>query len=486
MELYASSIHELKSRLDSREVSAVEVTRAVLDRIDRVEEKVAAYITIDRDQALLQAEAADRQLADGTGGALCGIPVSVKDVLCTKGLRTTCGSRFLEPFVPPYDATVVEKLKNAGAVILGKVSMDEFAMGSANENCAYGTPKNPWNTDHICGGSSGGSAASVAADECIASLGSDTGGSIRQPASHCGVVGLKPTYGRVSRFGLVAFASSLDQVGPLTKDVTDCALMLNVISGHDPRDSTSVNREVPDYTRALSEGLAGLTVGIPAEYFAEGLDPEVEAAVRNGIAELEAAGAKVVEVSLPHTRYGVAAYYIIAPAEASSNLARFDGVRYGNRDQEASTLIEMYRQSRSQGFGPEVKRRIIIGTYALSSGYYDAYYKKASQARTLIINDYRQAFSQCDVLASPVSPTPAWAIGANADDPLSIYLSDALTIPNNLAGLPGMSVPCGFSSTGLPIGLQLQAAHFEEEKLLRMAYNLEQRLGLAGRKPELA
>ena len=486
MELYASSITDLQKKLQGREVSAVEAATSVFNRIEQVEKTVNAYITLDRDRALAQAEEADRQLADGNGGALCGIPIAVKDVLCTEGLRTTCGSKILENFVPPYDATVVAKLKTAGAVIIGKVSMDEFAMGSANENCAYGTPKNPWETSHICGGSSGGSAAAVAADECIASLGSDTGGSIRQPASHCGVVGLKPTYGRVSRFGLVAFASSLDQVGPLTKNVTDCALMLNAICGHDPKDSTSLKQEVPDFTSALTNDLKGMTIGIPEEYFVEGLDPEVEKAIRNGIATLEAAGAKTVSVSLPHTKYGVAAYYLIAPAEASSNLARFDGVRYGHRDTSAETLQEMYCQSRSQGFGDEVKRRIIIGTYALSSGYYDAYYKKASQVRTLIIEDYKNAFSQCDLLASPVTPTPAWTIGDKSDDPLSAYLSDALTIPNNLAGLPGMSVPCGFSEAGLPIGLQLQGPHFAEENLLRAAFNLEQRLGLSDRKPNLA
>ena len=486
MELYASSITDLQKRLHSREVSAVEAATSVLDRIEAVEKNINAYITVEREKMLAQAEEADRKLAANQGGPLCGIPIAVKDVLCTEGIRTTCGSKILESFVPPYDATVISKLKDAGAVIIGKVSMDEFAMGSANENCAYGTPRNPWSTSHICGGSSGGSAAAVAADECIASLGSDTGGSIRQPASHCGVVGLKPTYGRVSRFGLVAFASSLDQVGPLTKNVSDCAIMLNAICGHDPRDSTSMKQDVPDFTAALSDGLQGMTVGIPAEYFAEGLDPEVEKAVRNGIATLEEAGAKTVSVSLPHTKYGVAAYYLIAPAEASSNLARFDGVRYGLRDSSAETLQAMYCQSRSQGFGDEVKRRIIIGTYALSSGYYDAYYKKASQVRTLIIDDYKKAFDQCDLLASPVTPTPAWAIGAKSDDPLSAYLSDALTIPNNLAGLPGMSVPCGFSEAGLPIGLQLQGPHFAEENLIRAAYNLEKRLGLSDRKPTLA
>jgi len=394
-------------------------------------------------------------------------------------MRTTCGSRILENFVPPYDATTIAKVKQSGAVLLGKVSMDEFAMGSTSENCAFGAPRNPWNTEFICGGSSGGSAASVAADECIASLGTDTGGSIRQPASHCGVVGLKPTYGRVSRYGLVAFASSLDQVGPLTKDVTDCALMMNVISGHDAKDSTSVAREVPDYRKALKEGLQGLKVGIPKEYFIEGLDPEVEKAVQHGINVLREAGAETVEVSLPHTDYCVAVYYIIAPAEASSNLARYDGVRYGFRDKNSDTLLDMYRNSRSLGFGDEVKRRIIMGTYGLSSGYYDAYYKKASQVRTLITEDFKKVFADCDVLASPVTPTPAWKLAEKIDDPLSVYLSDILTISANLAGIPGISVPCGFSGAGLPIGLQIQSAHFREETLLTVAYNLEQRLNIA-------
>ena len=478
MNVDALTIHELQNLLSKGEVSSVETTEAVYKRIEQCEEKVGSYITLCREQALEQAKAADKRIQDGNDGALCGVPVSIKDVMCTKGIRTTAGSRILEPFVPPYDATVVEKLKTAGAVIIGKAGMDEFAMGSSNENCAYGIPRNPWNTDHICGGSSGGSAAGVAADECIASLGSDTGGSIRQPASFCGVVGLKPTYGRVSRFGLIAYASSLDQIGPLTKDVHDCALMMNVIAGYDRKDSTSVNCETPDYLNALSKGLKGMTVGIPEEYFGEGLDPEVDKAVKNGIAALREAGALTVPVSLPHTDYGVAAYYIIAPAEASSNLARFDGVRYGLRDMDAASLVEMYSQSRSQGFGPEVKRRIIIGTYALSSGYYDAYYKKASQVRTLIVDDFKKAFEHCDILASPVTPTTAWRIGEKADDPLSMYLSDVLTIPTNLAGLPGISAPCGFSSAGLPIGLQMQAAHFNEEKLLQAAWNLEQELNI--------
>ena len=485
MNLHALTIHELHDLLAKKEVSAVELAGAVFDRIDAVEEKVGSFISLTKEQALSQAAEADKQLASGAGGALCGIPLAIKDVVCTKGVRTTAGSKILQSFVPPYDATVMHKLQQAGAVMVGKASMDEFAMGSTNENCAYGVPKNPWNSDYICGGSSGGSAAAVAADECIASLGSDTGGSIRQPASHCGVVGLKPTYGRVSRFGLLAFASSLDQIGPFTKDVTDCALMLNVISGYDKRDSTSVNQHVPDYLASLTDGLQGITIGIPEEYFAEGLDSEVEAAVRNSIATLQEAGAAVEEVSLPHTEYGVAAYYIIAPAEASSNLARYDGVKYGLRDMDADSLLDMYKKTRSQGFGDEVKRRIIMGTYALSSGYYDAYYKKASQVRTLIVEDYKKAFEKCDVLVSPVTPSPAWKIGEKSDDPLSMYLSDVLTIPANLAGIPGMSVPCGISKAGLPIGFQIQGAHFAEEKLIRVGYNLEQRLNISAKKPSL-
>jgi aspartyl-tRNA(Asn)/glutamyl-tRNA(Gln) amidotransferase subunit A len=484
MSLHRLTIHELQEMLVRRQVSAVELTRDVLQRIEKVENRVKAFITLDREKAFEQAEAADKELKGGSGGALCGIPLSIKDVLCTNGMRTTCGSRILENFVPPYDATSVMKLKQAGGVLLGKVSMDEFAMGSTSENCAFGPPQNPWDKEYICGGSSGGSAASVAADECIASLGTDTGGSIRQPASHCGVVGLKPTYGRVSRYGLVAFASSLDQVGPLTKDVTDCALMMNVLSGHDAKDSTSVQQEVPDFRKALTEGLAGMKVGIPKEYFIKGLDPEVEKAVLRGINILCEAGAEPVQVSLPHTDYCVAVYYIIAPAEASSNLARYDGVRYGFRDKSSDTLLDMYKNSRSAGFGDEVKRRIIIGTYALSSGYYDAYYKKASQVRTLIAEDFKKVFETCDVLASPVTPTPAWKLAEKIDDPLSVYLSDILTISANLAGIPGISVPCGFSGTGLPIGLQIQAAHFQEEKLLRAAYNLEQRLNISHLRPE--
>ena len=481
MELHAFTIHALQDLLAKGEISSLELTRSVLARIDAVEPKVNAYITLDRNGALAQAEAADEQRKRGEGGSLCGIPLSIKDVLCTKGLRTTAGSKILEPFIPPYDATVVEKLRAEGAVILGKVSMDEFAMGSANENCAYGVPKNPWNLTHVCGGSSGGSAASVAADECIASLGSDTGGSIRQPASHCGIVGIKPTYGRVSRFGLLAYASSLDQVGPLAKDVRDAAIMLGAISGHDPRDSTSVDQPVPDYTAALAPDCKGLTIGIPKEYFGAGLDPEVEQAVRKGIALLTEAGAKTVEISLPHTEYGVAAYYIIAPAEASSNLARYDGVKYGFRDHDQHELLEMYRHSRSKGFGEEVKRRIIIGTYALSSGYYDAYYKKAQQIRSLIARDFKQAFEKCDVLLTPTAPTAAFAAGEKMDDPVTMYLNDMFTIPASMAGLPGISVPAGLDKDGLPLGLQLIGRAFDEETLLRVAAALEKAAAFASR-----
>ena len=486
MDYFALTLSEAKAMLDRGECTAVALTESLLGRIDAVEPRVKSFITLRSDEALAQAARADQARQKGRGGALCGLPLAIKDVLCTSTMPTTCGSRILEHFVPPYDATVIEKLQNEGAVLLGKLAMDEFAMGSTSENCAFGTPENPWKAGYVAGGSSGGSAACVAADQCLASLGSDTGGSIRQPASLCGIVGMKPTYGRVSRYGLVAFASSLDQVGPMTKDVRDCALLLNMISGHDPRDATSSRQPVPDYTAALQNGLQGVRIGVPAEYFGAGLDPEVERVVRAGIAMLADGGAEIVEVSLPHTEYCVAVYYLIAPAEASSNLARYDGVRYGHRTIEADSLLDMYRRSRSEGFGAEVKKRILIGTYALSAGYYDAYYKKASQVRTLIREDFASAFARCDLIASPVTPMPAWRIGDKADDPMALYLSDILTISANLAGIPGMSVPAGFSGEGLPIGLQLQAAHFNEEMLLRAAWNLEQRAGVKGRKPELA
>ncbi len=486
MNPYSLTLARAREKLEQGEITSVELTEAVLSRIDQVEGRVRAYLHLDRDGALARAAEADQMRQEGRAGELLGIPLSVKDVLCTSTMPTTCGSRMLENFIPPYDATVIERLHRAGGVILGKVAMDEFAMGSTSENCAFQVPVNPWKEGYVSGGSSGGSAAAVAADECFASLGSDTGGSIRQPASLCGIVGMKPTYGRVSRYGLVAFASSLDQVGPLTRDVRDCALMMNVIAGYDDRDSTSIDREVPDYTASLVDGMQGIRVGVPKEYFGDGLDPEVETSVRAGIDMLRDAGAEIVEVSLPHTSYCVAVYYLIAPAEASSNLARYDGVRYGFRDRDAESLIDMYRATRSRGFGDEVKRRILIGTYALSAGYYDAYYKKASQVRTLITDDFSHAFTRCDLLVSPVCPTPAWKIGEKSDDPLALYLSDILTISANLAGIPAISVPCGISSDGLPIGMQMQAAHFNEEILLRAAHNLEQRAGMVGRKPDLS
>ena len=476
------TIAQAREKLALGETSSVELVQSVLARIDEVEDRTRAYLTLDREGALAAAEKADK---NGGNGLLHGIPLSLKDVFCTRNMPTTCGSKMLAGFVPPYDATVVERLADAGAIIVGKVAMDEFAMGSTSENCAFQVPENPWKPGYVTGGSSGGSAAAVAAEECFASLGSDTGGSIRQPASLCGIVGMKPTYGRVSRYGLVAFASSLDQVGPLTKDVRDCALMMNVIAGHDPRDSTSIACDVPDYTAMLTDGLQGIRIGVPREYFGHGLDPEVDRAVRDGIAMLADAGAEIVDVTLPHTEYCVAVYYLIAPAEASSNLSRFDGVRFGHRDMDADSLIDMYRSSRSQGFGDEVKRRILIGTYALSAGYYDAYYKKASQVRTLIRDDFTRAFEQCDLLVSPVTPTPAWKIGEKSDDPLALYLSDILTISANLAGIPALSVPCGISKTGLPIGMQMQATHFNEGTLLKAAWNLERKNGLNKKKPTL-
>ena len=486
MKPFELTISQARSELDNGTLSSRDLTVSCLGRIKQIDKDIHSFISVTEEEALQQADAADKQIASGTTEPLCGIPFSMKDLLCTKGVKTTCGSKILENFVPPYDATVVEKLKNQGAVILGKVAMDEFAMGSTSENCAFAVPENPWKPGYVPGGSSGGSASSVSAMECLGSLGSDTGGSIRQPASLCGVVGMKPTYGRVSRYGLVAFASSLDQIGPLTRDVTDSAMMMNGIAGYDKRDSTSVQQELPDFTASLNKGLQGMKVGIPKEYFGDGLDPEVAKVVENGIAILRDAGAETVEVSLPHTEYCVAVYYLIASAEASSNLARYDGAVYGYRDQDAESLIDMYRETRSKGFGDEVKRRILIGTYALSSGYYDAYYKKASQVRTLILNDFRKVYETCDLVISPVTPTPAWKRGAHAGDPLALYLSDILTISANLAGIPGMSVPGGFSADGLPIGIQLQGPHFHEDTLFKAAYNLELGTGLANKCPEIS
>jgi aspartyl-tRNA(Asn)/glutamyl-tRNA(Gln) amidotransferase subunit A len=485
MELYQLTAHGLHEMLLRKEVTCREVAESVLTRIEKVEDRIHAYISLMPEQAMEQAALADARFQKGKAGFLTGIPLAIKDLICTKGVRTSCGSHILENFIPPYDATVIEKLKAAGAVLVGKANMDEFAMGSSTENSFFGPTRNPWDLARIPGGSSGGSAAAVAADECIASLGSDTGGSIRQPASCCGIVGIKPTYGRVSRYGLVAFASSLDQIGPLAKDVRDSALLLNVISGHEPRDSTSVDIPVPDYTRALTNDVRSVVLGVPKECFIEGIDPEVESAVREGIRTLEKLGARVVEVSLPHSDYALAVYYIIAPAEASSNLARYDGVKYGFRAKGTRDLLEMYQESRSQGFGAEVKRRIMLGTYALSAGYYEAYYRKASQVRTLIREDFQKAFSQCDVLLMPTAPTPAFTLGEKVDDPLQMYLSDIFTIPCNLAGLPGLSLPCGFSKQGLPIGLQILANHFQEEKIFRVAYAFEQNTEFHRKKPNL-
>jgi aspartyl-tRNA(Asn)/glutamyl-tRNA(Gln) amidotransferase subunit A len=486
MELHELTIHAAHVLLKTKEISSQELTRAALKRIEDVEQKVDAFVTVAADLALQQAAEADRLIAAGHCEPLTGIPLALKDLICTRGLQTSCASKILENFMPPYDASVTQRLKNSGAVILGKLNMDEFAMGSSTENSGLKITRNPWDLERIPGGSSGGSAAAVAADMCLGALGSDTGGSIRQPASHCGVVGMKPTYGRVSRFGLVAFASSLDQIGPLAKDVTDCAMLLDVIAGHDTADSTSVPVDVPDYQASLTSGLKGLKIGIPREYFVtDGLDPEVAAAVSEAIAVIENLGAESVEISLPHAEYAVAVYYVVAPCEASSNLARYDGVKYGYRSADPSQLMDMYRSTRSSGFGPEVQRRILIGTYCLSAGYYDAYYGKASQVRTLIVQDFTKAFARCDVILSPVAPTPAFKIGEKIDDPLTMYLSDIFTLSANLAGIPGMSVPCGFSRQGLPIGLQLMAKHFDEEALFKLAYNFEQATGFHKQKADL-
>ena len=486
MKLHELSIEKAHELLKAKEISSRELTLAVLERIDALEEAVGAFITITRETALAQADRADKRIAAGDAKPLTGIPLAIKDLMCMQGIPTTCGSKILQTFIPPYDATVIERLKAEDAVIVGKTNMDEFAMGSSTEHSGIKLTRNPWDLSRIPGGSSGGSAAAVAADMCLGALGSDTGGSIRQPASHCGIVGLKPTYGRVSRFGLVAFASSLDQIGPLTKSVGDCTILLNSIAGHDPKDSTSAPQPVPDFRSFLTEGLEGVTVGIPKEYTAlEGLDSNVAAAVFQAVKIMESRGAVCREISLPSTQYVVAAYYVIAPCEASSNLARYDGVKYGFRDATQTNLLEMYRNTRTQGFGPEVQRRIIIGTYCLSAGYYDAYYGKASQVRSLIIQDYKKAFESCDVILAPVAPTPAFKIGENVEDPLKMYLSDIFTLSANLAGVPGMSIPCGFSFTGLPIGLQIVGPHFCEGNMLKVAYNFERATTHHEKKPHL-
>jgi aspartyl-tRNA(Asn)/glutamyl-tRNA(Gln) amidotransferase subunit A len=487
MDLCRLPMHALHTMLVSGEVSAVALTEAVLARLEWVEPQVHAYITVTADLARQQAAAAATAFARGEViSPLQGIPLAIKDNMCIQGIRTTCASRMLEHFVPPYDATVIQRLRAAGAVIIGKTNMDEFAMGSSTETSYFGPTRNPWGElAYVPGGSSGGSAAAVAADLCSAALGSDTGGSIRQPATMTGVVGLKPTYGRVSRFGLVAFASSLDQIGPLTKDVRDAALLLQAIAGHDPSDSTSGPVPVPEYSQALERGVQGLRLGVPREYFVAGMDAAVEQAVRTGIETLRQAGADVVEVALPHTPYAVATYYILATAEASANLARYDGVRYGFRAANASNLLDMYMRTRAEGFGAEVKRRIMLGTYALSAGYYDAYYKKAQQLRTLFRQDFQHAFTQCEALLTPVSPIPAFRFGERLHDPLQMYLADIFTIPANLAGLPAMSVPCGFTAQHLPIGLQIIAPPFQEETIFQVAAAFEALTDFHTRKPVL-
>lgn len=484
MNLESLTIHELRDLLDSKEVSSVEVTRSVLNRIESTEKQLNSFVTVTSDEALKAAEIADKRIALGDIKPLTGIPLAVKDIFCTKDVLTTCSSKILSNFKPPYDATSIAKIKNEGAVIVGKTNMDEFAMGSSTETSFYGTTKNPWNTDLIPGGSSGGSASSVAADQCIASLGTDTGGSIRQPAALCGVVGMKPTYGRVSRFGVVAFASSLDQVGPMTKDVEDAAILLESVAGFDGGDSTSVNKEVPNYRSLLTGDIKGLKIGVPKEYFIDGIDPEVDDSVKKAIAQMESLGTEIIDISLPHTDYATAVYYIVAPAEASSNLARYDGVKYGFRTASNNGLLDMYKKTRAEGFGAEVKRRIMLGTYALSAGYYDAYYLKAQKVRTLISNDFKEAFKKCDVIMTPTVPSPAFKTGEKTDDPLQMYLSDIFTISCNLAGLPGISLPCGFSKGGLPMGLQILGNHFDETTVLKSAYAYEQSNEWYKRKPK--
>jgi aspartyl-tRNA(Asn)/glutamyl-tRNA(Gln) amidotransferase subunit A len=477
---------QLLAALEKGETTAEALTGAFLQAIRQREPRLKAFLHVDEAGALEQARAVDRKRQRGDRlGPLAGIPVAVKDVLCTAGQRTTCGSKILENFVPPYDAAVISRLKQADTVLIGKTNMDEFAMGSSTENSAYEVTRNPWDLERIPGGSSGGSAAAVAAGETPLALGSDTGGSIRLPASLCGVVGLKPSYGRVSRFGLVAYGSSLDQIGPFAHDVADTALLLEVIAGHDPRDSTSVDQPVPPYAKTLDEPVRPLTVGIAREHFAEGLDAEVEQAVRSALKLYEQQGARLREISLPMSKYAVATYYMVATAEASSNLARYDGVHFGHRAKQFANLIDMYQRSRGEGFGAEVKRRIMLGTYALSSGYYDAYYLKALKVRRLIKDDFDRAFADCDVVVGPTSPTAAFKIGERVNDPLAMYLSDIYTISCNLAGLPGISIPCGFTRTGLPIGLQIQGPPFAEDKLLRIARMHERATDWHMRRPKL-
>ncbi len=481
--MHNKTIAELAAGLKAGEFSSQELTQHLIDRIEALDMKLNSFITVTPERALQDAKAADERIKAGNAGPLTGVPIAQKDIFCTNGIRTSCGSRMLDNFVAPYDATVVEKLNEAGAVLVGKTNMDEFAMGSSNETSFYGPVKNPWGSERVPGGSSGGSAAAVAARFVPAATGTDTGGSIRQPAALCGITGLKPTYGRVSRWGMIAFASSLDQGGPMARTAEDCALMLGAMAGFDPKDSTSIDRPVDDYTAKLGDSLKGVRIGLPKEYFGEGLDADVAKTVEAAIEEYKKLGADVVEISLPNTHLAVPAYYVVAPAEASSNLARYDGVRYGYRCEDPKDLMDMYLRSRGEGFGPEVKRRIMVGTYALSAGYYDAYYLKAQKIRRLISDDFAKAFEKVDVIAGPTSPTTAFTLGEKADDPVTMYLSDIYTIAVNLAGLPGMSIPAG-EAQGLPVGLQLIGNYFDEARLLNVAHQFQQATDWHRRVPE--
>ena len=471
--MFEKTVAELSRALGRKEISSVELTRTFLDRINKYKD-LNAFITVDPERSLAQAREADARIAQGKAGALTGVPIAQKDIFCADGWLTTCGSKILSNFVAPYDATIIGKFNQAGAVCLGKTNMDEFAMGSSNETSYYGAVKNPWGTDRVPGGSSGGSATAVAARLAPAATGTDTGGSIRQPASLTSLTGLKPSYGRVSRYGMIAFASSLDQGGPMCRTAEDCALLLNAMAGFDPRDSTSVDEPVPDYTKNLAQDIKGLRIGLPKEYFSEGLGPEVAQVIQAALGEYKKLGAQIVEISLPNSKLAIPCYYVLAPAEASSNLSRFDGARYGYRAKDYTDLLDMYCKTRAEGFGAEVKRRIMIGTYALSAGYYDAYYLKAQQLRRLIAQDFERAFQACDVIMGPTSPTTAFKIGEKSDDPVAMYLSDIYTISVNLAGLPGMSIPAGFAPDGLPVGLQLVGRYFDEARLLNVAHRYQQ------------
>ena len=486
MTLNQLTAHKAINLIKKKKATAYEIIQDIFNQIDKVDNLIKAFLVVEREEALKKAQEIDKKVKNGEKiPPLAGVAVAVKDIIATQGTETTCGSKILKGFIPPYDATVINRLKDAGAIIIGKTNMDEFAMGSSTENSAFGPTHNPWDLERVPGGSSGGSSAAVAADETFVALGTDTGGSVRQPASLCGMVGLKPTYGRVSRYGLVAYASSLDQIGPITKDVTDCALIMKVISGYDKMDSTSVNLGVPDYLKSCQAGIKDLKIGVPKEYFIEGIDREVKDALDKALKIFEKLGARIEEVSLPHTEYSLPTYYLIATAEASSNLARYDGVQYGYRTEDYEDLSSMYQKTRSEGFGSEVKRRIMLGTYALSSGYYDAYYLKAQKVRTLIKEDFDKAFSKYDILITPTSPTPAFKLNEKVSDPLTMYLSDIYTIPINLAGIPAISLNCGYSKNNLPIGLQIIGKHFSEETILRAAFNFEQNCEVEKKKPEI-